>query len=151
MPPLSLSERQAIRGLKRRLEIRKSLRQRWRDGLPEEWFRKYGDGFFTARDLYRAAVSQTQYGFPEWFLAVELRKRHGLRSVLKCTVQNDPRKQALVVRLLGRKNAKWLCKHGHRAAPPDLLVYRGRKPLFFAEAKLGRDRLRPNQSVQALS
>ena len=76
---------------------------------------------FTVRDLYRAAVSQTQYGFAEWYLAFHLR-RHGFWSVLKCTVRNDPRKKKLLDRLLGSQ-ARWLRKHSHRAAPPDLLVY----------------------------
>jgi hypothetical protein len=44
---------------------------------------------------------------------------------------------------------KWLRKacRTWKASPPDLLVYdAGRRiPLFFAEAKLGRDRVRANQ------
>jgi hypothetical protein len=97
----------------------------------------------------RAPHRQPYYGFPEWWLAVQLKQRFGLSSIMKCAVRNDVWKVTLLDKLLGFEDAEWLRGAGRRygSAPPDLLVYdrRTSTPLFFAEAKLGHDRLQRNQ------
>lgn len=91
-------------------------------------------------------MTQPQYGFAEWALAVSLRKR-GYWSIIKSTVKNDKEKKEWVDKLLGKRGAAWLRRRTHKAFPGDLLVYSSRlkKARFFAEAKLNRDELRANQ------
>jgi hypothetical protein len=144
---LTPDERKAIEPRGRPIRLAAKRRREWLEGaLPVRWFKKYGGEVFTVRDLYRAAVTQKQYGFAEWALAVALRKR-GYGSILKCTARNDPEKVKQLKRVLSRRQATWLCRRGHPSAPPDLLVISRskKKALFFAEAKLGRDQLRANQ------
>ena len=131
------------------LSAPKSWRRHWPAHLIKRWAAEH-PGLFSKMDIQRREPErQPDYGFPEWLLAVTLRERYGLASMMKCGVGNDPWKVKRVNRLLGKEHAEWLRSAGRRygAAPPDLLVYDARTwtPLFFAEAKLGRDHLRINQ------
>lgn len=124
-------------------------RRKWPEPLAKIWATKHPELFSELDCERRTPDRQPDYGFPEWWLAVQLKERFGLASIMKCAVHNDEPKVKNVDRLLGSRNAEWLRRATRRyaAAPPDLLVYDRRTwtPLFFAEAKLGRDRLRPNQ------
>jgi hypothetical protein len=146
-PPLSQAERKAIR-VRKPILVKSSVKRQWTRDLPLKWFKRYGGELFTVRDLYRAAVTQRQYHFPEWYLAVHLRKTKGLHSILKSNHVNDPDKERRVAKLLGvtRGALKFLRARRHKAAPPDLLVFNPRTGVrYFAEAKFGRDKLRVNQ------
>lgn len=131
------------------LSVPMTWRREWPQPRLREWAQRHPD-LFSRMDIDRRHKDrQPDYGFPEWAVAVELRVRFGLASIMKYGVRNDPWKVERLHRLLGEADAEWLKSaiRANHAGPPDLLVYDSRTwtPLFFAEAKLGRDRLRPNQ------
>jgi hypothetical protein len=116
----------------------------WKDGWPHlmvpRWRAAHQDLFSDMDVIRRDHHHQPLYGFPEWY---------GLASLMKYEFTNDAWKVERVGRLFDDKRLKWLRRacRTWKASPPDLLVYdAGRRiPLFFAEAKLGRDRVRANQ------
>ena len=134
-----------------RLEIcvARSAKRGWPVTTARHWARKYPD-LFTLKDLHHTRT-QPDYHFPEWALAVHLRRRHGFWSLLKYSFRGDSWKAERVTRLLGRRRAAWLVSSvtRHHAQPPDLLVFdpRAWKPVFFAEAKGEGDSMRRNQRI----
>ena len=123
----------------------RGLRNRWPQ-IAQEWSRQ-APGMFTIQDLSRTET-QPGYGFPEWFLAMHLRAR-GYAAMLKYGNNADAWKVSRLDQLIGPRDARWIreCARRDNAGPPDLIVYDPLtwQPRFFAEAKLDRDRLRPNQ------
>ena len=65
MSPLTSREKEAIEILEERIAVPRDLPQRWRNGLPEEWFRKFGDALFSLQGIFvglpqRRALNPTE-------------------------------------------------------------------------------------------
>ena len=124
------------------------VRSEWPRVQAPAWLRQYPQLF--DRDDLRLALSQQRNHFSEWFAAIHLFQRDGVRALVeKYAFEAHPAKVARMRRLLDeqdRDRLDALCAE-HQCQPPDLLLYTAKNQLAgFAEVKGPGDRLKPKQA-----
>ena len=123
------------------------IRRLWPRPLAQRWAQEYPQ-LFDSDDI-RLAVRQPRNHFAEWFAAIHLFQRDGVRSLLeKYTFQNHPRKVKMFEGLVAvaRREALRTIGKTYQVQPPDLLLYRPDGAFVgFAEVKGPGDRLSHKQ------
>jgi hypothetical protein len=121
------------------------LRARW-PRVAQTWVQQYPQLF--DRDDLRLVLSQPRYHVPEWFTAIHLFHRDGVRSLVeKYSYRNHGRKRDVLHRVLTGRQLEFLdgMVQTLKVQPPDLFVF-GRSGNFrFAEAKGPGDRISHRQ------
>lgn len=118
----------------------------WPSPLAERWAAEYPQ-LFDADDI-RLTRKQTKYHFVEWFAAIHLFQRDGVRALVeKYVFSTHPIKQQSLRELLSADDIKVLhdIRRAMRAQPPDLLLHEGGHLVGFAEVKGLGDRLGERQ------
>jgi hypothetical protein len=124
----------------------------WPSPLADQWAAEYPQ-LFDADDI-RLAKSQTRYHFVEWFAAIHLFQRDGVRALVeKYVFRTHPIKQQLLTELLGSDGVEPLhdIRRAIGAQPPDLLLHESGRLVGFAEVKGPGDRLSEKQRLTHLA
>ncbi len=125
----------------------KQIRALWPRPLAAQWAHEYPEVF--DRDDLRLAHNQPRNHFAEWFAAIHLFQRDGVRALVeKYAFQNHGRKVKLYESLLAgsqRTALNQICT-SLRVQSPDLLLFRSHQgAVGFAEVKGPTDRLSTKQ------
>ena len=118
----------------------------WPSPLADRWAAEYPQ-LFDVDDI-RLTRLQTRYHFVEWFAAIHLFQRDGVRSLVeKYVFGTHPTKRILLGELLTEQQSDALreIRKSIGVQPPDLLLYAAGRLVGFAEVKGPGDRLREKQ------
>lgn len=127
------------------LKFDPNLRKDWLVGiLPKKWKKEYPDLF--DKDDLRIALSQPQYHFYEWVVAIHYYKKGYNVLVEQYIYESHQGKLNILKKIIGEDGVSFLKKLSKdlKSQPSDLFVYKGYK-FFFVEVKAPKDRLHKQQ------
>lgn len=122
------------------------VRDLWPSPLAERWAAEYPQLF--DKDDIRLTTTQPKNHFAEWFAAIHLFQRDGVRALVeKYLFRTHPIKRDLLSALLGPADIQTLqdISRSIGAQLPDLLLHKSGHLVGFAEAKGPGDRLSAKQ------
>ena len=123
-----------------------AVKDLWPSPLAKRWAAEYPQLFDD--DDVRLTRFQAKYHFVEWFAAIHIFQRDGVRSLVeKYTFGTHPLKRARLDTLLTEQQSGALheIRKSIGVQPPDLLLYDAGSLIGFAEVKGPGDLLREKQ------